>query len=134
MRILSGILIITLLCTFIHESLHHEDGPGTGAALLSHAGPQHHHGEHEHERHHHPDDSGHDSDHHDEDSHDHQFRLLITKKNPSSRLQALANPAGMIDHIFSGDSSFDRSNRYYYITQRCNPPSPEYLRAHVLRL
>lgn len=136
MRILSVILIITLLCTFIHESLHHEDGPGTGTALLSHAGPAHHHDGHGHGHGHHPhpNNSEHDSDHHDEDSHDHQFRILITKKDPSARSQAVVSAAGMIDYDSSGDSSLRLSNRCYYIAQRCKPPSPEYLCAHVMLL
>ena len=135
MRILPSILIVTLTCTFIHESLHHEDGPGTVVTVLSHAGPDHHHDGHGHDQHDHPEDSEHDSDHHDEDSHDHQFRILIGKKDPSRFLRTLSSSTGIVNcHVSDIGQLSGVFNRIPFVSQRSNPPNPEYLCAHILLL
>jgi hypothetical protein len=135
MRMMSAILITALCCTYIHESMCHEDGLGTDSTLFSHAGPDHHHHGHGHDHHDHPEGSDHDSDHHDEDSHDHQFRILIVKKDLSEYLRLLTNGMGAVTgQISNMGLSAGVPNPINNVSQRCNPPNPEYLCAHILRL
>ena len=135
MRIVSMMLLVSLSYTFVHETVCHEESTDTASALFSHPGPEHDHDGHVDDNHDHPDDSEHDSDHHDDDSHEHQFRVLITKKDPSTRLQVIVNHAGIVAGFVSGDcQSVNVLNRHHYISQLYKPPSPEYLRDHVLLL
>lgn len=128
-------LIVSLICTFVHETMCHEEGTDNALLPFSHAGPEHRHDGQVLDDHDHPQHSEHDSDHHDEDSHDHQFRVLITKKDPTTHFEVLASHVKMIPSFVSGsDQSVNLLNRSHYIFHRDKPAPPDYLCAHVLLL